>query len=248
MFYIQIHKSNKQALYIQLSNQIRQAIESGVLSHGDQLPTDESICEQFNISQIVVKQAYEKLMVEGLIRRIRGKGTYVSSVPHLKIPLDQVEIIEQHYRDMGVERHYNLIETIDHHFLAPFYMPDQDEQSFWRVVITGQLKNAPVYYEETIFPCDRFPKLNSILHNPEIDLVRLVQDLFKVKIDTKLFELNLVNLSASEASILNVEHESVAHMVVSSYHAMDESILFYSRTLYPAEYVSFSFNREEKSL
>jgi GntR family transcriptional regulator len=243
MFYINLNKNRKPALYIQLANQIRSAITSGYLRHGDQLPTDEAICEQFNISQIVVKQAYEVLLKEGIIQRVRGRGTFVKSIPSVIIPLNQLNTLEEAYRGLGVERSYNLVELTDHHYLSALYFTDTNP-SFWRVVLTGHYEKSPVYLQEFIFPTETFPKLDSILHNPEVDLARLIQDLFRMRVHQVHNELNLENLPFYDAQMLKISSESVAHVVVSAYmNALDE-VMFYSRTVYPVQYVSFEYIQE----
>lgn len=243
MFYINLNKNRKPALYIQLANQIRSAITSGYLRHGDQLPTDEAICEQFNISQIVVKQAYEMLLKEGIIQRVRGKGTFVKSIPTLIMPLNQVNTLEGQYRNLGVERNYNLVEIVQNHYLAPLYFTGLNT-SFWRLVLTGHYEKSPVYLQEFIFPTETFPKLDSILHNPEVDLARLIQDLFRMRVHNVRHDLNLENLPFYDAHMLKIGSESVAHVVVSAYlNALDE-VMFISRTVYPAQYVSFEYLQE----
>lgn len=243
MFYINLNKNRKPALYIQIANQIRQAITSGYLRHGDQLPTDEAICEQFNISQIVVKQAYEILLKEGIIQRIRGKGTFVQSIPFVVVALNQVNTLEERYRNLGVERNYNLVETTSNHYLAPGYFSHPNLE-YWRVVLTGHYAKSPVYLQEFILPTETFPKLDSILHNPEVDLARLIQDLFRMRVHQVRYDLNLENLPFYDAQMLKISSESVAHVVVSAYMNAIDEVMFYSRSVYPAQYVSFEYIQE----
>lgn len=44
---------------------------------GDKLPTEDELCQFFNISRPVVRQAYNKLIEEELIFRHKGKGSFV---------------------------------------------------------------------------------------------------------------------------------------------------------------------------
>jgi DNA-binding LacI/PurR family transcriptional regulator len=75
-------KYNK--IYIDLLNEIK----TGVYKPGDQLPTELEISERYNVSRITSKKAIELLSQDGLVTRIPGKGTFVSSVssPILKEP------------------------------------------------------------------------------------------------------------------------------------------------------------------
>lgn len=70
-------------LYAQLSDFLRQRIQSGALKLGDRMIPENDIVEILKISRTTVRQAYEKLVEDGLIVRYRGKGTFVAE-PRLK--------------------------------------------------------------------------------------------------------------------------------------------------------------------
>ena len=79
MDYLYVNKTLKVPIYKQLSNSITKAIEEGQLKYNDKLPTEKEVCRTFSISHTVVKMAYEELINEHKIKRIKGKGTYVTN-------------------------------------------------------------------------------------------------------------------------------------------------------------------------
>jgi GntR family transcriptional regulator len=66
-------------LYYQLREIVRQEILSGVRKPGDQLPTEKELEQRFGVSRVTVRQALRDLMVEGLLVRQRGRGTFVAT-------------------------------------------------------------------------------------------------------------------------------------------------------------------------
>lgn len=46
---------------------------------GDQLPTEAELCKQFRVSRSTIRQAMGRLERDGLVTRIRGKGTFLRS-------------------------------------------------------------------------------------------------------------------------------------------------------------------------
>ena len=76
---IQLDKTSAVPLYEQLRKALLEAITSGKLSAGTKLPTEEELCAQFGISRPVARQAYNMLIEEGFVERIRGRGTFVRS-------------------------------------------------------------------------------------------------------------------------------------------------------------------------
>lgn len=66
-------------LYYQLMQIFRQQIESGELKPGDPLPAESALCEMYGVSRPTVRQALNELVREGLLHRLKGKGTFVSA-------------------------------------------------------------------------------------------------------------------------------------------------------------------------
>lgn len=63
--------------YLQLADEMREAILSGAYSDGKPFPTETVLCTQYDVSRFTVREALRKLEVEGLIERRRGSGTTV---------------------------------------------------------------------------------------------------------------------------------------------------------------------------
>lgn len=67
--------SNK--LYIQIYNQIYDAIVSGRYAVGDKLPSEKDLCAMFNVSRVPVREALSALELNGLVDSMQGAGVYV---------------------------------------------------------------------------------------------------------------------------------------------------------------------------
>ena len=65
--------------YLQLVQQVRQAVRLGILAPGDQLPTVKEAVGDLAINPNTVLKAYRELDREGLVEARRGVGTFVSS-------------------------------------------------------------------------------------------------------------------------------------------------------------------------
>jgi GntR family transcriptional regulator len=78
--------------YLQLVQQVRQAVRLGVLGPGDQLPTVKEVVSALAINPNTVLRAYRELDLEGLTEGRRGVGTFVAegAVP---LPPDDVKAL-----------------------------------------------------------------------------------------------------------------------------------------------------------
>jgi GntR family transcriptional regulator len=63
--------------YLQIVQQVRQAVRLGLLSPGDQLPTVKEVVGRLAINPNTVLRAYRELDSEGLTEGRRGVGTFV---------------------------------------------------------------------------------------------------------------------------------------------------------------------------
>jgi len=67
-----------QAIYLQLMQQIRHAVETGVLREGDILPGIRALAEELVVSHNTVAKAYSELEHEGVLELRHGSGAYIS--------------------------------------------------------------------------------------------------------------------------------------------------------------------------
>ena len=65
--------------YSQIISYYQSLIESGKLTEGEKIPTEEAIGELFGVSRITVRQALDGLAQGGYIYKIQGKGSFVSA-------------------------------------------------------------------------------------------------------------------------------------------------------------------------
>ncbi|WP_349261926.1 GntR family transcriptional regulator [Actinocrinis sp.] len=88
--------------YLQIVQQVRQALLLGLLSEGDQLPTVKQVVAKVAINPNTVLKAYRELEHEGLVAAKPGVGTFVtrtlgqaSLTDHEPLRLDLVAWLER---------------------------------------------------------------------------------------------------------------------------------------------------------
>ena len=91
---IQFHLEARSGVpsYLQLVQQVRQAVRLGILEAGDQLPTVKEVVSSLAINPNTVLRAYRELDLEGLVEGRRGVGTFVAS-DVVMLPRDDVKKI-----------------------------------------------------------------------------------------------------------------------------------------------------------
>src|SRR4051794_5040637 len=77
---IEFHLESRSGVptYLQLVQQVRQAVRLGILEPGDQLPTVKEVVSSLTINPNTVLRAYRELDLEGLVEGRRGVGTFIA--------------------------------------------------------------------------------------------------------------------------------------------------------------------------
>jgi GntR family transcriptional regulator len=83
------------ATYLQLAQQVREALRMGVLRPGDQLPTAAQVVAKLAINPNTVLKAYRELEREGLVGARPGQGTFVLRALPGPDPLVRVRFARQ---------------------------------------------------------------------------------------------------------------------------------------------------------
>lgn len=73
---------NERTKYQELIEYITGLIESGALTPGDKLSSENELAHQFGISRQTVRTAIGILEEQGVLRRVKGSGTYLSDHKH----------------------------------------------------------------------------------------------------------------------------------------------------------------------
>jgi GntR family transcriptional regulator len=73
-----IDRSSPVPFYFQLKKTLAEEILAGRWARGDRLPSEPAMCAHFDVSRTTVRQALGELEAEGMIRREKGRGTFVA--------------------------------------------------------------------------------------------------------------------------------------------------------------------------
>ena len=157
-----------QSLYVQVAEHIRERIASGEYPVGSQIPTENELAEQLNVSRPTVRQALDTLAREGRLTRVKGSGTFVTE-PKL---IHEYTSFVTGYREESRKKHRILRTKV---------ISIQVEKAEERVADALKLKanewvtrlsrirhlenvnaNAPVVYTTVYVPYKLFPEMSEL--------------------------------------------------------------------------------------
>ena len=212
----QLFKRSSVPLYVQIADLMRQRINRGQWSPGEQLPTLEALVEEFEVARLTIKQAMDVLSNEGLIVRERGRGTFASDAPrgdrslHLETSLDR-------FWSMYVGTTPRLVREDR---TAPSLGPGDGKpaEAYYRMLRVNSREGvafgiADVYVDAALFArCpDRFRTetvVAILLESPDIRIARAHQTLTVGSADVHAAELLEIPINSATAHVRRVFNDA----------------------------------------
>jgi DNA-binding FadR family transcriptional regulator len=127
-----------------VAQRLTDAIELGLLAHGEKLPSEAEMARQFGVATVTAREALESLRVLGLVETKRGRdggsfvlaeGSRTSRIDRRVIALSRVEL-----RDMGV--YYSAIAAMAADLAADRATPD-DIQHLYGTIRAADATSEP---------------------------------------------------------------------------------------------------------
>lgn len=78
---IEINRSSPVPVYFQIATDLKNRIIRHEWNIDEKLPTEVELSEQYNVSRITLRQALAELEKDGILKKQRGKGTFIASDP-----------------------------------------------------------------------------------------------------------------------------------------------------------------------
>lgn len=144
--------------YQRLASLLRHRIASGDYPLGGLLPTITQLAKELGVAVVTVRQAYEMLSAEGLVRSQRGRGTHVSAVP-ATVDSDMQSAINnpQH---VSSKLTFDVHSTTSNSNLPAELRSDVDEGPIYTCIRKVHLMNGESFcYAEIYIPTCDFERL-----------------------------------------------------------------------------------------
>lgn len=98
-----VNLASGQPLYLQLMQQVRLAVETGVLKDGDLMPGIRTLAEELAISHNTIAKAYTELGREGLLELRHGSGAYITAKKRVQSRAEQLRLAQDRVQQLIVE-------------------------------------------------------------------------------------------------------------------------------------------------
>ncbi|ACR80667.1 MULTISPECIES: GntR family transcriptional regulator [Kosmotoga] len=233
-------------LHYQIYLKLRENIENGIYKRGDQLPTEKEICEMFNVSRTTVRRALEELKREGIIERIKGKGTFIT-LDKKEEQLSNLTGFSEEAKLMGMKAHSKVITNkltrIPLEAKEVFDMPGEG-----MVVLLKRIRfldNEPYAIEWAYLnPNADIRVLNILEHNMEKEsLYGILKDEFGISLSHAEEIMELIKIDGENARYLNQDDGECAILRRRYTYTSDGKCIEYVLSIYRGDKYKFKVVR-----
>jgi GntR family transcriptional regulator len=147
--------------YIQVIDALTEYIDNNNLPPGHQLPGEADLCEAFDVSRTVIRQALQELEYKGLIYKEKGRGTFVAK-PKFHESLFQE--LTGFYQDMVAKGHRPVSEVLKQEKVlatkkVAAFLDLSPESPVVQIDRLRFINQEPIVYVTTYLPYDLCPEL-----------------------------------------------------------------------------------------
>ncbi len=212
-----VDPSNPIPKYLQISAWLRELIQTGRYKKGEKLPSEIELSKICGVNRNTLRQAISELVSEGILRKEKGTGTFVSSSNSvtLKHRLQQISSFRDDLNGIGLKEKTIIlsksIEKAERHVAKTLILGSDNNVIAIRRLRTGN--TIPLIYEESYLPGNMF---KNIL---EMDLTgsmyKIISERFHIVLSRSAQTIRAVNLKAKIAMLLNLS-ENAAGLYMES--------------------------------
>ncbi len=188
-----INKYSTVPLYSQLKNLIIKCIEGGEYPENSKIPSEQELCDLYDISRPTVRQAISELTNSGYLYKEKGKGTFVSK-PKSRISIKNYSGFTDSILDSQIPGDKNVIacnvvKASQKSFLCEvFNVMDTSDAEFSEVIFPTVENNEIIAINISYIPLGLFPEILSDIKEkkPSYDIMRGKYPLIPVKSKSSL--------------------------------------------------------------
>ena len=230
-------------LYLQLETELKQKMLVGEYAVGERIPTEPELCEEYGVSRITVRRAVQDLVDEGLLKKVRGRGTFVA-VPKYVVGVGTDISHGFHELNMqgGMETGYEIIEAKEisaSGSVRERLHLNNDETAFYvrRLILEG---DVPFAIDDLYVSSAKFPGLLERLDD-KTPFYDLVQSTYKYSFGSEDVSLDASTTRNDEAKLLKCSVGAPLFILRKTIAQADGSPLHYSKSIIRADRISYHF-------
>jgi len=226
--------------YFQLARELHGEIMSGELRTGDRVPSENELSERYGLSRMTARRAITLLTDEGLVRREKGRGTFVSS-PKVDGGIFLIPDFHEEMRRQGLSAQARIlsVKAVPARHRQADKLGIREGSKVIRLERLLEAEGEPLVFDRKyILPDRSHPLLESELgHGSMDDLFSGIPEMAPVRAD---LNLTATVLAAREARLLDSRKGAPAFCMEQLIFAVNNRRVVYGWMIYRGDRFDFT--------
>jgi GntR family transcriptional regulator len=217
-------------MHAQLRELIREKIEDGEYAYGQPIPSERELAATYGLNRMTVRNAIDALVGEGILKKVQGKGTFVTAQHKIDSNLYKLQGFGKMLKTKGIEPSTKLLHAAKrkagHKYGAIFNLDEEAE--LFRIVRLRLGDNEPITLEDTLVPFGFIKDIDQYDFG-----VHSLYDLFaanQIRLDRAHETLTLVKLRNPEAKLLKVAPGSTVFLHECKTYDENERVVEFTKS------------------
>jgi GntR family transcriptional regulator len=229
-----VDRESQQKLYVQIYSIIKEKIEAHEWPNGSQILTEDELCRTYDVSKATVRMAVSELVRAGFLKKLQGKGTFVTYLPqHLGVTM-KTKLTENMFGEgVNVSKEVLLKEVKEplEEVKSLFYTSDSDDYArLFYILCKRSVNGETAYLEESYVPLAVMSGIEDeeLSRKPFYDLI---QEKSKKNILKIVQTIEVTAIDAAAACLLGTEVDAPGLLLHRLLISSDSQPIAYTRLL-----------------
>ncbi|MGH9586675.1 MAG: GntR family transcriptional regulator [Acidobacteriaceae bacterium] len=214
-------------LYYQIQRALMEKIQSGALSQGDPIPSEEELSRTYQVSRMTARQALHGLKVNGFAFSEKGRGTFVTR-PKLEKNVLHLQGFTEDMKQRGMTPSSRILEQF-------VILASEDLREKLRLAVDEKVMclrrlrladGVPMAIEESNIPLQRFPGIERVDFGL-YSLYATLREQYGVRVGYADEIIEALPALREEAGLLTIPHRasilSISRIIFTTQEAPIES-------------------------
>jgi GntR family transcriptional regulator len=228
-------------LYFKIEMDLRKKIRAGNFFSGQRLPSERELVKTYNVSRLTVREAINRLVAQGIVKKKQGKGTFISepTVDHMVGALNsssEVFLLKNYDVRTKVIESVISIPSID--ICKKLKLKNCEIEEIFYLERVRYADDLPFAHIKCYLPHGPIAKIEMINFSKAF-LYRTLEDHYRLELYEAYEVIEAAELDDRSATLLELETGAPVLLNQRTTYLKDGTIIEYEKVLYRSDVLKY---------
>ncbi len=224
-------------LYFKIEMDLRKRIAAGDYAIGQLLPSERELVKTYHVSRLTVREAINRLVAQGMVRKEQGKGTFVSkpTTDHMVGSLNSTsEVFLLKNYTLKTKVVTSKVSTPSKEICEKLKLRTGGTEKIFYLERVRYADDQPFAHIKCYLPYDSIEKIEAIDFSVA-SLYRTLEDKYRLELYEAFEVIEAAIVDGTSARLLELKTSAPVLLSQRTAYLKDGSIIEYERVLYRSD-------------